>query len=201
MGAAHIYGTLALSLGTYNEWLKSSISIQHYSLNYQGNENILDVNVFNFSSKEIHSEWIKNEQKQNLEKSIDLWNKREEYFPNILFGTDLENQLKKIGLTKKFSKIIECLKRLDAYAKIWNEGGFNLNKLKNQSLMDISGESESTMKQYAALRMFSLSNGQKVQFELHIKIPDVRIYFVANETLHKITVGYIGMHIRTSLYN
>ena len=204
LGAAHVYGTLAISLATHQEWLKSSVSIQHYSLNHQGTESTTDVEVFHFSSKEIletHKDWIEKEQKESLEKSIDLWNKREEYFPNILFGTDLENQLKKIGLTKKFYSIVDCLKKLDSFAKTWSAGGFNLNELKEHSLMDISGESATTMQKYSVERKFRLSDGQKAQFELHIKIPDVRIYFLPNEVTHKITVGYIGNHLRTCLYD
>ena len=104
-------------------------------------------------------------------------------------------------MTKKFYSIVDCLRKLDAYAKTWSAGGFNLNELKEHSLMDISGESDCTMKRYSSLRKFNLSDGQKAQFELHIKIPDVRIYFLPTEATHKITVGYIGKHIRTCLYD
>lgn len=204
LGAAHVYGTLAISLTTHQEWSKSSVSIQHYSISHEGKENTAEVEVFHFSSREIletHKKWIEDEQKESLAKSIDLWNKREEYFPNILFGIDLEAQLQKIGLTKKFYQVFDCLKKLDAFAKAWSEGGFNLDKLKSQSLMNASGESAITMQKYSVDRKFRLSNGQKVQFEFHIKIPDVRIYFLPNETTREITVGYIGKHLRTSLYN
>jgi hypothetical protein len=204
LGAAYVYGTLATSIATHQEWCKSSVFIEHFSISYDGNESTTNVQVFNFSSKEIletHKKWIETEQKDSLGKSIDLWDKREEYFSNILFGNELENQLQKIGLTKKFYQIIDCLKKLDAFAKTWNEGGFNLNELKTKSLMNISGESDCTMKKYFLLRKFRLSDGQKAQFELHIKIPDARIYFLPNELTHKITVGYIGKHLRTCLYD
>ncbi|MBA3665931.1 MAG: hypothetical protein H0W61_17265 [Bacteroidetes bacterium] len=204
LGAAHVYGTLSVSLLTHEEWLKTNVSIQHYAIDHEANETTLEVNTLNFSSKqtlELHINWIENEQKESLKKSIDLWSRREEYFPNIILGTDIENQFKKIGLTKKLNQVFDSLKKLDSYAKTWVQGGFNLNALKDSSLMDISGESACTMQKYSTLRKFRLANGQKAQFELHIKIPQVRIYFLPDEETHKITVGYIGKHIRTCLFD
>lgn len=91
LGAAHIFGTLAISLGTHEEWNKPLITINHNYLTLDGIENNKNVNVNHFSNEEIlqlHKEWIDKEKKDSLEKSIDLWNKRAEYFPYILFGTD-----------------------------------------------------------------------------------------------------------------
>jgi hypothetical protein len=204
LGASYVYGTLAISLATHKEWIKSLVSIQHYSLSHQGTESTTNVDVLHFSTKEIlesHKYWIEKEQKEILEKSIDLWKKREEYFPNIFFGTDLENQLLSIGLTKRFNQIFECLKKLDAFANTWKKGGFNLTELKSQTLMNISGESATTMQKYSVERKFRLSDGQKMQFELHIKIPDVRIYFLPDNEICKITVGYIGKHLRTAMFD
>ncbi len=203
LGASYVFGTLAISLATHEEWLLSTMDIHHYSVDYQGIEDLSTVKVLNFSSIEIletHKEWIENEQKDCLEKSIDLWNKRQEYFPNILFGVDLENQLQKIGLTKKFYQLIDCLKKLDAFSKAWDYGGFNLNVLKTHYSLDVNGESECTMQRYSSLRKFGLSDGKKVQFELHIKLSDLRIYFLPNPSTQTITVGYIGKHIRTCLF-
>ena len=203
LGAAYVYGTLANSLNTHQEWLKSFVNIQHYSISNDEIENTCEVEILHFSSDKIletHLPWIENEQKESLRKSIDLWIKKEEYFPNILFGVDVEIQLKRIGLSKKFDQIFLCFKKLDAYAKTWNEGGFSLNDLKSQTLMDVSGESETTMNKFSVERKFRLSNGIKEQFEFHAKFLDMRIYFLPNEKTHNITVGYVGKHLRTSLY-
>lgn len=200
LGAAHVYGTLSVSLTTHKEWLKPSVSVHHYSLNHEGNANTTDVDVFHFSSLEIlesHKEWIEEEQKQSLEKSIELWEKRNELFPNILLGADLERQVQGIGLTKRFSQVFDCLKKLDGYTGTWEEGGFDLNELKAKTGLDVSGESDLTMQKYSSQRKFYLSTGVKVQFELHIKLGDLRIYILPDENTHTITVGYIGKHLRT----
>jgi len=203
-GAAFIYSTLAISLATHHEWLKPSIFIQNYSISLENIECTDTVKVLHFSSAkmfETHKQWIEDEQKKSIRKSIDLWIRREEYFPNILFGVDIETHLNKIELSRKVDQVFSCLKKLDDYAITWREGGFSLNDLRSQSLMDISGESDSTMNKYSVERKFRLSNGFKEQFEFHIKIPDLRIYFLPDEKTHKITVGYIGKHLRTALFN
>jgi len=204
LGAAYVYGTLAASLSTHTEWLKSSVTIQHYSLDHEGNENTSNVEVLHFSSNELldaHIDWIENEQRESLEKSIELWNKRVELFPNILLGTDLESQLQSVGMMKSFNQIFACLKKLNAYAGTWTEGGFDLNELKAQTGMDISGESASTMQKYSVQRKFRSSTGLKVQFELHIKLGSLRIYILPNDGTHQITVGYIGKHLRTAKFD
>src|SRR6185436_16332302 len=204
LGAAHIYGTLAASLTTHAEWSKPSVSIHHYSINHDGTERNIDVDVFHFSSEEVlksHNDWILNEQKESFEKSSELWNRSLELLPNILLGQDLEEHLMSIGLTKKFNQVFECLKKVNDFAGTWKSGAFALKEFTSKTGLDISGESEMTMKKYSTLRKFRLSTGEKVQFELHIKLGDTRIYILPDELSHKIIVGYFGKHIRTVMYD
>ncbi|MDQ3108294.1 MAG: hypothetical protein M3R17_00220 [Bacteroidota bacterium] len=204
LGAAYTYGTLAISLATHSEWENSTVSVNHYSIDFKGNEKNASVDVLHFSTintLHTHNGWINAEKQQSLRKSVDLWNRRSEYFPNVLLGLDIENQLQKIGLAKKFFQIVDCLNKVNDFSKRWKTGGFNLNEFNELTKMMASGESECTMNKYYLLRRFRLHDGEKVQFEFHIKIPDVRIYFFPNEETHEITIGYIGPHLRTCLYD
>ncbi len=200
LGAAYVFGTLAISLGTHEEWAKPKLTISHTYLTLDGAENTDHVEINQFSNEELllsHKVWIEKEKKDSLEKTMDLWEKRTEYFPNIFLGTDVERQLLVIGLTKRFYQVVDCFNKLNDFAGKWHGGGFNLNELKSQSFLDISGESDCTKKKYPLLRQFRLHDGQKAQFDLHIKIPELRIYFLPNVETHKITVGYVGKHLRT----
>lgn len=204
LGAAHVYGTLAISLSTHNEWSKPSVTIKHYSINNEGGESNIDVEVFHFSTYEVlesHKERIKEEQRKSFEKSSELWNKRLEIFPYILLGQDLEEQLQSIGLTKKLNQVFGCLKKLNDFANTWTIGSFELNEFVKQTGLDTSGESEITMKKYSTLRKFRLSTGERVQFEIHIKIGNTRIYILPDMLSHNITVGYVGKHIRTVTFD
>lgn len=203
LGAASIYRTLAISLNTHCEWQKPIVTIEHYSIDHDGIDNTKNVEVMHFSTNLIfqsHREWLENEQKEALKKRKDLWDNRGNYFPGIDFGTEVQKQLETIGFPKKVELIFDCLKKLNDFTKLWKIGGFNLSHLRESSLMDISGESDCTMQKYSVLRKFRLPNGEKAQFELHVKIPEVRIYFLPDETSCKIIVGYIGKHLRTCLH-
>lgn len=204
LGAAYVFDTLSISLATHVDWSSSTVLINHYSLLRDGNDNFEDVVVKHFSDTETlkeHTKWIEKHQIENLKRSEDLWNEREALFSDLLFGKEVEHQFKSIGLSKKFFRIIDILKKLNEFAKSWNTDGFNLNTLKEDTKLDISGESICTMQKYSSLRRFQLYTGEKVQFELHIKLPDIRIYFLPDETNHKIHIGYIGKHIRTCLFD
>jgi len=204
LGAAYVYDTLSISLATHLDWSSSSVLINHYSLSIDGNEQSEDVMVKHFSdgpTLKDHVKWIEKHQIDSLKRSEDLWNERETLFPNLLFGKEVEQQFKSIGLSKKFFRIVESLKKVNEFAKSWDTGGFNLNTLKESTKLDVSGESLCTMQKHSSLRRFQLNTGEKVQFELHIKLPDIRIYFLPDEVNYKLHIGYIGKHLRTCLFD
>jgi hypothetical protein len=204
LGAAYVYETLSISLATHLDWSSSSVLINHYFLLIDGNEHSEDVVVKHFSdisTLKDHITWIEKHQIDTLKRSEDLWNEREALFPNLLFGKEVEQQFKSIGLSKKFFRIVDSLKKINEFAKSWDTGGFSLNTLKEETKLDISRESICTMQKHSSLRRFQLYTGEKVQFELHIKLPDIRIYFLPDDTNYIIHIGYIGKHIRTCLFD
>lgn len=66
--------------------------------------------------------------------------------------------------------------------------------------MHIHPESQQTMDNYGSLRKFSLPNGEKEIFSLHLIVGDLRIHFYPDNESQKIYIGYIGFHLRTWLY-
>lgn len=204
LGAAYVFNTLSIGLATHIDWEKENITIRHYSIDLQDNENTAYVEVGHFSNCEIlekHREWIEKKQKDGIRKSKELWNNRHTLFPIIQLGLGVEDDLQKMGLSKKFELVIDSLKKLNNYAISWKSGGFSISDIQNKTLMDISGESSTTMNKYSSLRRFYLAASKKAQFELHIKIKDIRIYFLPDESTHTITVGYIGKHLRTATFD
>jgi hypothetical protein len=201
LGAANLLSTLSISFLTNCFWRESFITLNQYTLSEAAEETYLQVKVRHFYSEDsfdFHKEWIDSQLQALIIKSADLWTDRQRHFPDILLGDEVEDQLKYIGLSKKLDQIYDTLKKLNDFAKLWTTGGFSLSTLISKSGLDISGESESTKKRFSVSRKFKLSNGSKVQFDLHIKLSDLRIYFLPDEREKKITVGYIGKHLRTS---
>ena len=194
----------SFSLATHHDWLSSVVSISHYTLDHSGNDmsSVIDVrNLSLLDHIEKHKGWIDTLQWESLEQGKDLWLKRKEYFPNLLFGSDMEAQLQKIGLSNKHNRVFNSLKQMDGFCISWQSGGFSLEDFKSQTLLDASYESASTMQKFFVERKFRLPDGKKVQFELHVKLPDLRIYILPDIDTKTLTVGYIGKHLRTSKYN
>ena len=205
LGAAYIYDTLSTSLLTDDIWNYNTISITRNTIDKDGSDLVIkNANVRHFSTPDTFSSHIDGLQKErisSIQKSRELWSRRAEFFPSLVFGNEVELHLSKIGMTKKFLEIIDCLTKLNEFAKNWQNGGFDLNALKTITQLEISGESKSTMQKFSSLRKFQLDTGERVLFELHIKIPDIRIYFLPNEINNVITVGYIGKHLRIASEN
>lgn len=120
---------------------------------------------------------------------------KEDFFPNIVFCGKAEEQLKAYGKGKLFYQCLEQLKILENYSKDWNEGNFSYRDLNATTAINLSPESNTTMNKYRAERVFSLPNGKTAIFELHIKLGEVRIHILEDNTTKKIMVGYIGKHL------
>ncbi len=131
-----------------------------------------------------------------------FWERREMLFSNIILCPSVESDLIKIGgtfLTLIKDKLVE----LDRYILMnWKEGEFNYADAIKKSSLNISPESKVTMQQekYYNKRVFSMPDGRRVCFELHIKTSGnlrIHLYPEAN----KIYIGYIGKHLDTDKYN
>ena len=131
-----------------------------------------------------------------------FWERREMLFSKIILCPSVESDLKKIGGT--FLNLIkEKLVELDRYISInWKEGNFNYANANIKSSLNISPESKKTMDQakYYNQRLFSMPDGRRVCFELHIKTSgNLRFHFYPEN--NKIYIGYIGKHLDTDKYN
>lgn len=142
--------------------------------------NFKDVNLWDFSFR-------------------DLWSKREQLFPNLVLCGDVESQVSKIGNSSFLNQIVERLRTLNEATGIWKNGtgDFSYKAVMRDFPLRISPESTQTMAKYGNQRLFSLPNGHREYFELHIKTGDLRFHFFADNTERVVYVGYIGSHLST----
>jgi hypothetical protein len=159
----------------------------------------LPINVAMVDSKEMFEKWISDYTEKNIVEQYnsinEIWEKREEVFPNLIFCGDTQKQLEGFGIKdKELRTIFEKLNILDNYLSTTEQLDFdNLN-------FEISPESTSTMQQYGNLRKFKLPNGDTETFTLHIKLSNLRIHiFPTNKG--KCYIGYIGKHLPTKKFN
>lgn len=202
LGAAFLLDTIALSFLSIAFWDTHKIKkLKHYFIKEDGSDVTDFVEVRHASRPEHiehHAEWLEKKRRECLEASRDLWERRDEFFPHLVLCGSVEQQLTtNVGIRSKyFNQIMDRLKCLDAFARDWTTGSFRDKEIKRYGL-NVSGESEQTMRKYGRERRFRLPHGGKEFFEKHIKTGDLRFHFYADEENHRIYVGYIGPHLRT----
>lgn len=201
LGAAYLLETLCVSFLSHDLWNDDEIkNLEHWFLNEAGDETTQTIAVKHASKPEHlvkHQTWFEKKKREQLQKSRDLWEKRETFFPHLILCGEVEKQLSKLGIESKYlDQIIEKLKRLDQYAKDWKEGSYSEQQLTQYGL-NISGESDGTLRKYGRLRQFRLPDGTKKLFEQHIKTGDLRFHFYPDDETKTIYVGYIGEHLPT----
>lgn len=151
------------------------------------------------TGKETYSEFRKKHLWELTPESF--WKRREALFSNIKLCEGVENDVKKIGGTY-LEQILAKLKELDKYIiQYWKEGAFNYDDANAKAPLNISPESKKTMdqKKYFNQRLFSMPDGRRECFELHIKTGNLRFHFFPENG--KIFIGYIGKHLDTDKFN
>jgi hypothetical protein len=164
-----------------------------YGINFQGIQSsccISDIASYNIFIE--NSNW-------ELTPNI-LWERREELFSRVVLCANVEAQIQSLGGTY-LNQIIDKIRELNNYVvSYWNEGAFNYRNANNYAALNISPESNSTMQQKELfnMRVFSLPDGRRECFELHIKTGNLRFHFYPED--FKIYIGYIGNHLKTSRF-
>jgi hypothetical protein len=199
LGAAYIYDSLALSLNSHDDWQSPIVPVSHNYLTPKGEEINKEIEVRHFASTKTldsHLEWWERVQLESLNKSIELWERRGEFFPNLIFCQEVEKQLQKIGVSKMLFQIIDRLKSLDSYSENWGTGSFSYEDVNSKTNLRISPESDSTIRLHGSSRKFIVPGEGKKLFDLHIKTGDLRFHFYPDNDNHQIYIGYIGRHLR-----
>jgi len=127
----------------------------------------------------------------------DFWERRHALFPNLVLCGDVETQISRIGDSGLFNQIVEKLRELNNAVKKWDAGNFNYKAINREYPLRISPESSLTMDRYGNERLFSLPDGRRECFELHIKTGDLRFHFYPDNENKTVYIGYIGPHLTT----
>ena len=133
-----------------------------------------------------------------IENLMELWRKREEIFPNLCFGPEVEEHLRKLD-NGILHRLIKKLALLDEAAKKWpSHGGPQPPWGKCQ----VSSESQSVREnpRWAKERIFRSYSGCDKTFELHARLGDMRIHLCLDASLHEVEIGYIGRHLPTQRF-
>ncbi len=197
--AAIITDSLAISFLTYSVWDTIEIQSHLHWIDHDAQFQDKPVSVRHFATRDHfnkHISWLQQNRIQSLNNGNDLWNRRNQLFPELIFCGETENQLTKQGISKSLSIIIDKLGELNKISQEWKEIDGDILSIVDHYALNISDESERTMDLYGSQRRFSFPDGTKDYFRLHIKLSSgQRIHIFPDKNKRVIYVGYIGKHL------
>ena len=202
LGAAFLLEKLALSCSSNAHWCPNQIKLWHNELRQEGEvEQMVEAeNCSNWEAWEEFKKVIDKQRAISLRKSKELWNERENQFPNLTFVGKSEIQLKNLSVSEQvYQQFWDCLTKLNHYC----EGGFDfsLSSIVENTGLKITDESQSVKQnpRLRKLREFKVG-GEKVFFGYHVKnfSGALRLHFFPKKETGKIYIGYFGKHLPTT---
>ncbi|TKG91477.1 hypothetical protein EYV94_20835 [Puteibacter caeruleilacunae] len=201
LGATYLLDQISVSYLSDERWDKHEIEIVGKELTDAG-DRVYEVAVGNCANLEHWKVWkkqIETDRLESLREGNELWQNREQEFPNLVFVGRTDKQLKDLSISKgMFTQLVDVLKGLNGYCE--SGGNYSVDDLKGALGFSLSDESES-VKQDPRLRRHRLFdvNGKKCFFGLHAKgfNSAFRLYFLPVSSENKIYIGYFGPHLPT----
>lgn len=126
----------------------------------------------------------------------ELWEKRELYFPSLVFCESVEDNF---GEMEKayYKQVLKKLIELETYFSKWDGKSFNKNEILNAS-----PESESTLNEYKNQHEFFAPNDKKYLANWHVRFTGIagRIFFEPYFEDKKCLICYIGKKLPNKSY-
>jgi hypothetical protein len=200
VGFAAIKNHKVISFNSCDFWSQSSINIEKKYLVDNCDDYKTDSHVVHNISTNEHLQQIIiniNLNQKNCKKYFDELKNIPEKFPNLLYTDSFFKDIKSID-ENYFREIKQVLNKLnDAISK-----SKNINELKINSNLDISGESISTMQNRSKTSERTFKHptlGLKI-FETHVKnfSHGKRMHILVDYESKNICIGYFGKHLSTS---
>jgi len=201
LGIAYLLDTVAISFISEPCWDLICIELDAIQLDMQ--ENIVNQTLeIRHASCNIHVQdhatWIQGQIQASITDGEDIWDRKEELFPNLEFCDNVSKQLKNIQYRQlELAPVYKTLIELQKCCQNWKSGGFSVTGYP----LDESGESEPTLNKYGQERLFTCPDNEERLFERHIKLRSCnwRIHFFPLQP-GKVIIGYVGRHLPTVNY-
>ena len=129
--------------------------------------------------------------RDQLPNSRSLWKDKEQAFPNLIFGPDVERQIERLNTLKR---VVQCLESLDKSVGEWRVTGGAMPSW----TCEVTPESQSVMNdpRLREERRFRSHRGTRELFELHARFGSGgRIHLRIDPSSRKVEIGYIGPHL------
>lgn len=199
LGFAYQSDHLAISLDSDDCWCSGYIELEVRYLDLDEFDELISelVQVKHACYPEHideHVDWIDKRIASDIHSGADIWNRRDELYPHLLFCDSVREQLNAILLgDRMLIPILRSLKELERFRNNWLDGPFNYKAISGV----VSPESEATLIQFPKERTFRCPDGDYVRFSWHMKVnlDKWRIYFDPLKDRRQLIIGYIGRHL------
>lgn len=198
------HDSVLLSLPTNSVWESKSVAGEYSSLDESGEMHVSSKYIENIwtalSIEEILSAY-RRELSDDISSGQDLWDKREQLYPNLVFCQNVKDQLFDDSEKYHINAVMKKLNRFQEYFS-------NCNDSYDPKDLGMGARTESeTVKSDADLRdlrRFKLPSGSEEYFFDHIgfsgKYSAGRIHFLPDNRNKRCYIGYIGRHLPTKKY-
>ena len=201
-GIAYLLESICISLPSAKVWNMNEIEVKTEWLNENGgliSKKVRIMHASNSSHIDLLAGWITQRLKTGVVNGDDLWNRREELFPHLIFCDYVAKQIFPLqNGDPMFRQIVKRFFELQNYCSAWREGPF----LPDQLPFKATVESEPTMQKYRGKRTFTCPGGNEITFTWHGRMtPGAwRIYFDPSIGPGMMHIGYIGQKLPTVKY-
>ena len=201
LGVAHLLESLAVSLCSEACWDAPLVSLNAGWLNEAEMVEEAAVSVIHSSRPTHvaqHRQWIEDRLQSDVQDGDDLWVRRSELLPALVFCEATGQQVHGLNSTM-LRPVVRRLFELDAYCRRWTEGGFEPDCLPTRA----TTESQATLEQYGNTRTFLCPDNVERVFSWHVRLTPLawRIHFYPDPATRTIIVGYIGPHLPTARHH
>ncbi|MBD2514141.1 hypothetical protein H6G93_03805 [Nostoc sp. FACHB-973] len=201
---AFVFNSLAVSLKSEPQWDCSTLMLEITTVDEEEQEepliiryeNVLHASCINHVQE--HHDWIDGFQeriRQGVSDGLDLWNRRGELFPSLLFCESVSKQIQSLGDgSPMLRQILRKLFELENCCKTWTDGDFDLDILASKA----TSESDSRLQKLEDKLTFKCPDDVYRIFSLHLRMTGAgawRLHFSTELGPGKIIIGYIGLKI------
>ena len=195
LGLSYLLGTTAVSLRSEPYWMRVRVPLRHTWLAEDETFRHRDVEALNIAHRchasDVNHALMAQAQKAIAGNSSVLAARKNECFPHLQFGLDVDDQLATLPVAI-IEQVVTKLIVLDAAVRDWRRDGAV------PALPMIRSESKPTMQRYRDRRVFRNAHGAAVVFERHAMVGSrYRIHLRIDQRAMVLEVGYIGEHLPT----
>lgn len=196
LGVASALDGLAVSANFDDRWNHPFLEVERIWIELDGDGELLSApeSVYHASflaHVETHRNWIRARAQSSASDGPDIWRRRSELLPGLVFCACVEKELAALGPGHvMFKPVYGRLLELDNYARNWEEGPFNHELLPSRA----SPESQGTIEEHGNELTFLCPDAKARLFTWHARMTpgEWRLHFYPDGVTRRIIIGRIG---------